>query len=765
MKRTVFSKDKAESAANLQAIADDSEISCWRKMKVGERLTVKGAVYVFQEYDETGGLLCRAKIGNKAAIFKEAKLLKLWNRGDAYIGDYDGHLTLRQTELRRTPLDALPATTQMNICRDIEYLEKFQSDLSEGKILSSGIKHWHKWLNSFDPLPGWEKHPSAGAIQKKYYRWKNSNFANQVLAHGNALTTRKSSLHPAAEEALEKVLREVFLPNQSFTAEELKRLITDELESLNADIKESDENWIHAPSESTINRRKACLDPYDLVSNKYGKFEADARFGIVGTLLKKGKPFGVWQIDHSVLKIPIGVKLVDEFGEEHSLKLGHCWVTCIVDVFSGLVLSAVVGMHPPSTLRVIEAIKQALLPSKREDPLALKPQGVHGIPELIVMDNGLDFHAFQLENMLANLRIKVVYARAYRGSDKPNVERLFRTVKSDLYRWLDIDQFTEQCTTKPVKGKKQPPLLSEEFVAEVFADWVRLYNARGSKHRNNHSPMSPMASGLKKLLSRPAKNAGSTYRSIESIESGEFHRAMCLNLILKFGKKGVRYKYLYFINTRLADFARNNHGKPVKVRLDPTNVGSIQFLDERPSPEGGWYTVPNSAPEYAEGLTLEVHQKIRAHTNRYLKECEPESLKKDFDYARLPLNNFELMNKIFNHIGKDAWGRRKEFLAPTLMVNNPVDLAIATRRLDQMEMLAGRAPVGTPMRTLDYKKVGDHHYSYEPDAKKTKKWILSQYQELLEEHSEEPADDHENQSPNPWETSDPYAGLGSAPDA
>ena len=759
MKNALATSVRSDSATRLHDIAEKHNITAWSQMVAGEKLTIKGKIWTFEQALKGGTLLCKSVDQNEAKIFKQKKLLRLWAQGKAHIGDYTSHLNRRQGELIRTPIAKLPKSTQAKIKSYVAYLRKFHADLRDGVVLNAGRRHWITWLQTFDPLAGWDKHPSPGNLQKKWYDWKNSNFKDQVVAHGNACIDRSSSLHPEAITVLDDVLHRVFLNNQQLTAEELRSCIVEQLAAgANLGKNNAAVDWVEPPSESTICRRKRGFDPYDLDSLKYGQFEADARHGLVGTLPTPENPFDAWQIDHSVLKTDVGMQVKDRYGNSHTWNLGHCWVTSVIDVHSAMVLSSVVALTPPNTFRVIEAIKIALNPADPDDPYTTKTQHIHGIPSLIVMDNGLDFHASQLEAMLADLKIDMIYTAAYKGSEKPHIERLFKTIKFDLHRRLNVDAFVGKISKRPVPGQGPPPPLELEFIQRSFAEHVCAYNGKKSEYRDNFSPIALMAAGIARLSAARSHSRGSSYRSILEIDPLEYDRLMCLRLDLKCFKKGVRYKYTWFVSAKLRDFARNNSGAKIHIRLNPHNLGSVWFFDDRGGEDGGWFEVPNSDPKYFEGLSLETHLKMRAHIKSYMDDVE-ESASKDPNLRRFYNTSYELLNKVLAHTGMELWKKRPNFLAPSLLVNNPVDVAIAARQLDMMAVFDGKTPVGTPMRTLDFKEGSDGRYCYRPNEAATKAYLKKLYSDPAHDSEEPQVRTPDPEVSDPTELADPLAGL------
>ena len=151
--------------------------------------------------------------------------------------------------------------------------------------------------------------------------------------------------------------------------------------------KEKTGNEIPILSYDAFRKRIDALDKYLVIEKRYGKRIADIRF----KAYKKGstatRPLEIVEIDHT----PVDLMVVDE---ESRIPLGRPTLTSLIDKFSRMVVGFYFSFTPPSTLSVIECLRHAILPKtglKELYPSLSNDWPAHGIPETIVVDNGMEF--------------------------------------------------------------------------------------------------------------------------------------------------------------------------------------------------------------------------------------------------------------------------------------------------------------------------------------------------------------------------------------
>ena len=94
-----------------------------------------------------------------------------------------------------------------------------------------------------------------------------------------------------------------------------------------------------------------------------------------------------------------------------------------------------------------------------------------GIPDVLYVDHGSDFTSLHLEQAAADLRIRLIYSAVARPQGRGKIERLFRTINTELLAELPGNLRNG----KPVSP---PRLTLPELDAAIGAYIVATYNVR-----------------------------------------------------------------------------------------------------------------------------------------------------------------------------------------------------------------------------------------------------------------------------------------------
>ena len=168
------------------------------------------------------------------------------------------------------------------------------------------------------------------------------------------------------------------------------------------------------------------------------------------------RPNATWQADHTELDILI----FDARGRP-----ARPWLTTVVDDHSRAVAGYMVFLGAPSALNTSLALRQAIW--RKADPA----WPVCGIPDVLHVDHGSDFTSLHLEQAAADLRIRLIYSAVARPQGRGKIERLFRTINTELLAELPGN-------LRAGKPASPPALSLAELDAAVGAWITSIYNAR-----------------------------------------------------------------------------------------------------------------------------------------------------------------------------------------------------------------------------------------------------------------------------------------------
>lgn len=305
-----------------------------------------------------------------------------------------------------------------------------------------------------------------------------------------------------------------------------------------------------APSYSSVHAIMAALDPAMLTLAHEGSAVFRDRYEIVYRH-RAERPNAIWQADHTELDILI----LDAEGKE-----ARPWLTTVIDDFSRVVVGYMVFLGAPSALNTSLALRQAIWRKARPD------WHVCGIPDILYVDHGSDFTSLHLEQAAADLRFQLIYSAVARPQGRGKIERLFRTINTELLPELPGN-------LRDGRPASPPKLSFPELDEAIGAFIVSTYNAR--VHREiNAVPVDAW------------RGKGWLPRMPDSLEAMDTLLVMVAKPRVVH-RDGIHFEGLRFFDPTLAAYV----GQPVTIRFDPRDVGEVRvfhrnaFLCRAVSPE------------------------------------------------------------------------------------------------------------------------------------------------------------------------------------
>src|SRR6266498_1482593 len=281
--------------------------------------------------------------------------------------------------------------------------------------------------------------------------------------------------------------------------------------------------------------------PADLLTlaHQGGKAYGDA-FELVHRREAVG-PNAIWQADHT----PLDILLLRPDGPS-----AKPWLTTVIDDYSRAVAGYFLSFEDPSALHTSLALRQAIW--RKEEPRWI----VCGIPDVLYTDNGSDFTSQHLEQVGADLKIRLVFSIPGKPRGRGRIERFFSTVNEMFL--CELDGYAP--SGGGVRGK--PALTLAEFDARFRAFLLDVYHRRKCAEMN--TPPTERWEGNGFLPQMP-----------ESLEQ--------LDLLLvqvakrrKVHPDGIHFQSLRYTSTTLAAYV----GESVTLRIDPRDMGEVRVFHE-----------------------------------------------------------------------------------------------------------------------------------------------------------------------------------------
>src|SRR5512135_1190722 len=166
------------------------------------------------------------------------------------------------------------------------------------------------------------------------------------------------------------------------------------------------------PSYQTIHLMIQRMDPALMTLAHAGTKSYDDRFDLVHRREAETSN-AIWQADHSELDV-----LVKD-GEGKSRKP---WLTIVLDDCSRALAGYLLFFGAPSAIQTALALRQAIW--RKSQP------GWHvcGIPQILYIDHGSDFTSRHLEQVAADLKIRLIFSTAGKPRGRGKIERFFKSL-------------------------------------------------------------------------------------------------------------------------------------------------------------------------------------------------------------------------------------------------------------------------------------------------------------------------------------------------
>jgi putative transposase len=269
-----------------------------------------------------------------------------------------------------------------------------------------------------------------------------------------------------------------------------------------------------------LDGEKAYRETYDLVHRR----EAE-------------RPNQIWQADHTQL---------DLWARRDDGKTARPWLTIIIDDHSRAIAGFLFSFDSPSAVQTALALRQAIW---------RKPDAhwtIFGIPENLYTDNGSDFTSMHLEQVAADIKMRLIFSTPGHPRGRGRVERFFETVNQMFLCTLPgyIDRST-------VRGE---PSLTLTELDRRFREFLRDYHAR--PHGETKVP--PQARW---------QHGGFVPRMADSLEQLDL-LLLTLAKTRKIQADGVRFQGMRYIDPVLAAYV----GETVLLRYDPRDIAEVRLF-------------------------------------------------------------------------------------------------------------------------------------------------------------------------------------------
>lgn len=350
-------------------------------------------------------------------------------------------------------------------------------------------------------------------------------------------------------------------------------------------------------SRETIRQIALTLDQYELHKGRWGARSADRHRKPRGAGPLVTRPLERVEIDH----FHADVHLVCSKTKQ---RLGRPWITTALDVYSKAILGYHVTFAPPSAESVLAALRHAILPKSSsvstEHGLEPPPE-LMGIPDTVVVDNGLDLHSKSVREALLQLGVRIVATPPRQPWFKGTIERIGgRSPNLRFIHWLPGTTYGKQMHDFEYNGASNAAMTLDEFerLFDLFAFHIHF---KTPPRRGGPSPSQKWRSGIELWPVRLP------------LTKEEFDAKVALTENRVLTKAGVSFEYLTYQSEELGRlWNRCREGTRVTLKIDPLDIRAIRVV----SPVDKSVLVVRCTTHFEGALALSYHVAVNKLARR-----------------------------------------------------------------------------------------------------------------------------------------------------
>lgn len=349
------------------------------------------------------------------------------------------------------------------------------------------------------------------------------------------------------------------------------------------------ERGVRSPSWTAVRARVGCIDPQILVRWRDGAKAAKDKFGVVVEEYNAEYAFQIVQIDHTLVDLFI----VDTASR---VPLQRPWLTLAIDIASRMVAGFYLSLESPSSTSVALTIQHLVMPKASW----LQARGIDtewpafGVPDVIHLDNGAEFHGKALVRGAPEHGIELMYRPVARPHYGGHIERLIGTMMGAVHL------LPGSTSSNVAKRGSYDPQKHAAMTLDELERWLALQIV-GRYHADVHSTLL--------LPPRTAWDDAVAARS-QPLRLPHDHEQF-LRDFLPYEERCIRRDGLHLFGIRYWDDvlspSAGRSSSKVRVRYDPRDLSCV-YVEQ---PDGSTWPVRFAALDRPP-ITLGEHRLARA---------------------------------------------------------------------------------------------------------------------------------------------------------
>ncbi len=465
-------------------------------------------------------------------------------------------------------------------------------------IVKQAIKEVCEKLKLTDPPPHWV---TVCAWKKKYL--KNGKDAYAITPQHQRKGNRKPRYPIEVVEIAEDCIERLYLKRERVTVE-------DTVEEAVVQVTRENKQRLSSlqlplPTRRLIERLISLIPAFDRCAARYGRIAANRLYRSKTKHLITKKALESAQIDHTQLDLFV-------IDDDSHIPLGRPWLTICIDSHTRCILGIYIGFEPPSYLTVGKCLKHAFLPKtnmQQQFPEIRHAWEAHGVMEQLFVDNGMEFHSVSLEKACFAFGVEIIYTPRKTPWFKGKIERFNRTINAGVSHGIAGTTFSnifEKDDYDPAKHA----VVTLSTLRLIIHKWIVDYY-----HQKPHRSLDQQT---------PAVVWNS---SVLPEDIALAHNPAEMDILLgktvadkKVTHKGIEINCLLYNSPELM-LLRRQYGEDltVEIRIDESDVGHVYVILKD---NQGYIEVPALNQEYANGVSLWLHNICRSYAKKHFKKVD-----------------------------------------------------------------------------------------------------------------------------------------------
>lgn len=455
------------------------------------------------------------------------------------------------------PIDELSDKTQHEVKRRQRYLEEI---FGAGRPVFTKA-HLDPIVKAVAEKIGDLRPPSTSTVYRWCRRYLRSGDARSLIPRhdlrGSRYPRQAERLMPLLQDALE----EAYAMSPAATMDTIYTKLVQRISAENRISLSGPELLL--PSRRTVYRLLHKVDAYSRSILRNGKRIADNKFRLVKIGPRTTDILERVEIDHT----PLDLFLIDD---QTWLPLGRPTLTAVVDHHSRMLLGYSLSFDHPSAAAVMAALRHAILPKTKSnqtlrDLRVVHPWPCYGQPDVLVVDNGLEFLGRDLEAVAFDLGFRLQFCPKRTPRFKGVVERYLKTVNYFFVHQLPGTSLAKWHLREDYDPQKQALLTLKEF-KHIFEKWVLdIYAQKDHRGLKNSTPWKKWEEGC---IRRPPELPPNI---------AALNQRIGLTTQRSLRPTGIELHGIQYSSEALAPILRKyGPGVSVRVLYTPEDLGEIQ---------------------------------------------------------------------------------------------------------------------------------------------------------------------------------------------